>query len=50
MGKIEAELDLKQGRITLEQHQLDYAKIERDVEAVRVGSYWRLYSPEAINL
>ncbi len=47
MGKIEADLDLKQGRITLEQHQLDYAQIERDVVAVRAGAYWRICNPSS---
>jgi MraZ protein len=41
-GKTEAELDAKQGRITLEQHLLDYAGIGRNVSCVRVGKYWRL--------
>lgn len=45
MGKVEAELDGKQGRITLEQHLLDYAGITRDIVAVRVGLYWRLMAP-----
>ncbi len=40
--KTEALLDEKQGRITLEQHLLDYAGIDRDVIAVRAGRYWRL--------
>jgi MraZ protein len=42
MGKTDAGLDEKQGRITIEQHLLDYAGISRDVNAVRVGKYWRL--------
>lgn len=42
MGKLEADMDTKQGRITLEQHLLDYAGIDRDVTCVRVGKYWRL--------
>lgn len=42
MGKTEAELDTKQGRVNVEQHLLDYAGIERDVVAVRAGRYWRL--------
>jgi MraZ protein len=42
MGKTEGMADGKQGRITLEQHLLDYAGITRDVVAVRVGRYWRL--------
>ena len=42
MGKIEAEMDTKQGRITLEQHLLDYAGIDKSVACVRVGKYWRL--------
>lgn len=45
-GKVEAELDQKQGRITLEQHLLDYSGINREVVAVGVGQYWRLMSPE----
>jgi MraZ protein len=47
MGKIDAEPDDKQGRITLDQHLLDYAGIKRDVVAVGVGNqYWRLLAPE----
>ena len=41
-GKTEAELDQKQGRVTVEQHLLDYAGIDREVVAIRVGAYWRL--------
>jgi len=47
MGKVEMQPDGKQGRITLEQHLLDYAGIEKDVIAVGVGQYWRLMAPEA---
>ncbi|HEX7632890.1 MAG TPA: hypothetical protein VF401_01040 [Candidatus Saccharimonadales bacterium] len=42
MGKNDGVIDDKQGRITLEQHLLSYAGIDRDVVAVRVGKYWRL--------
>lgn len=42
MGKSEAELDQKQGRISLEQHLLDHAGITKTVVAVRAGKYWRL--------
>lgn len=42
MGKVEVSLDGKQGRITLEQHLLDYAGIDKDVIAVGVGHYWRI--------
>lgn len=42
MGKTESGLDQKQGRVTLEQHLLDYAGIDRGVKAVRAGRYWRL--------
>lgn len=42
MGKVEVNLDGKQGRITLEQHLLDYAGIDKDVIAVGVGHYWRI--------
>tara|TARA_Y100001936_G_scaffold115768_1_gene113260 strand:- start:79 stop:447 length:369 start_codon:yes stop_codon:yes gene_type:complete len=45
-GKTEAELDEKQGRVTIEQHLLDFAGIERDIVAVRAGKYWRLMIPE----
>lgn len=45
MGKIEQSPDGKQGRITIEQHLLDYAAIGRDVVAVGVGQYWRLMNP-----
>jgi MraZ protein len=44
MGKTDGEIDGKQGRITLEQHLLDYAGIDKDIVAVRVGKYWRLMS------
>lgn len=42
MGKSEGLIDEKQGRFTIEQHLLDYAGIDKDVVAVRVGKYWRL--------
>lgn len=48
MGKIESDLDLKQGRFTLEQQLLDYAKIDKDIVAVRAGQYWRLIAPENV--
>ena len=41
-GKTEAELDVSQGRVTLKQAQLDFAHIDKNVEAIRVGSYFRL--------
>jgi len=46
MGKVELDPDTKQGRVTLEQHLLDYAGINRDVVAVGVGPYWRLIAKE----
>jgi len=42
MGKTEAAMDQKQGRVSLEQHLLEYAGIDRDVVAIRSGKYWRL--------
>ena len=42
MGKTASELDIKQGRVVIEQHLLDYAGIQKDIDAVRVGKYWRL--------
>ena len=46
-GKTEAELDQKQGRVTIEQHLLDYAGIDREIVAVRAGAYWRITSPKS---
>ncbi len=46
MGKIDVRPDNKQGRITLEQHLLDYAGIGRDLVVVRAGKYWRIMSKE----
>lgn len=43
-GKTDSALDEKQGRVTIEQHLLDYAGIDRDVVAVRAGRYWRIQS------
>ncbi len=45
-GKTEGAADDKQGRIAVEQHLLDYAGIEREVVAVRVGKYWRLMAAD----
>ena len=45
-GKTEADLDTKQGRVTIEQHLLDYAGIDREIVAVRAGKYWRLMIPD----
>ena len=45
-GKTEAAMDQKQGRITIEQHLLDYAGITKSLVAVRAGSYWRLIAGE----
>ena len=42
MGKTDAEIDAKQGRVTLEQHLLDYASIDRELIAVRAGAYFRI--------
>ena len=41
-GKSEGQIDVKQGRIYLEQHLLEYAGIEKEVVAIRAGKYWRL--------
>ena len=46
-GKTEADLDQKQGRVTIEQHLLDYAQIDHELVAVRVGAYWRILTPKA---
>lgn len=47
MGKTDDVLDQKQGRVTIEQHLLDYAGIkDRELVAVRAGAYWRIMSPK----
>lgn len=46
MGKTDVLMDDKQGRITLEQHLLDYAGIEKTIVCVRAGKYWRLMRAE----
>ncbi len=48
-GKTDAELDQKQGRVTLAQHLLDYAGIDREMAAVRVGVYWRLMAIDKVD-
>jgi MraZ protein len=45
MGKTDTDIDDKQGRVTIEQHLLDYAGIDKEIVAVRVGKYWRLMKP-----
>jgi DNA-binding transcriptional regulator/RsmH inhibitor MraZ len=46
-GKTSSELDQKQGRVTIEQHLLEYAGISGSVAAVRAGSYWRILASDA---
>lgn len=41
-GKTESPLDAKQGRVSIEPVLLEYADIDKDVVAVRAGTYWRL--------
>ncbi len=45
-GKTAASLDVKQGRVTIEQHLLDFAGIDRELVAVRAGAYWRVMRPD----
>lgn len=45
-GKTVSELDQKQGRVTVEQHLLDYAGIDREIVAVRAGKYFRVMTAE----
>jgi MraZ protein len=47
-GKTEATLDQKQGRVMIEQHLLDYAKIDHELEAVRAGAYWRIMASDDV--
>jgi MraZ protein len=44
MGKLDAELDPKQGRITLTQNLMDFAGITDAVYVVRAGKYFRIYA------
>ena len=46
-GKTAAELDQKQGRVTIEQHLLEYAGIGREIVAVRAGAYFRILPADA---
>ncbi len=46
-GRSVSSMDTKQGRVTIEQHLLDYAGITADVVAVRAGNYWRVMSKTA---
>jgi MraZ protein len=46
MGKTEGTTDEKQGRVSIEQHLLDFAGIDKEIVAVRVGKYWRLMAAE----
>jgi len=46
MGKTDGDIDDKQGRISIEQHLLDYAGVDKEIVAVRVGKYWRLMPAE----
>lgn len=46
-GKTESDLDQKQGRVSIEQHLLDYGNIERDIVAVRAGQYWRIMAGDS---
>lgn len=48
-GKTSATLDQKQGRVTIEQHLLDYAGIDREIVAIRAGAYFRLMAAEKAN-
>ena len=48
MGKVDSSLDDKQGRITLEQHLLDFAGIDHDIVAVGVGRYWRIIAADKV--
>ncbi len=43
MGKIESVIDDRQGRITIEQHLLNFAGIDREIVCIGVGRrYWRI--------
>lgn len=48
-GKTASTLDRKQGRVTVEQHLLDYAGIDREIVAVRAGAYFRVMAADAVD-
>lgn len=48
MGKTEGPMDQKQGRVAIEQTLLDYAGVDKEIVAVRVGKYWRLMAAENV--
>ena len=48
-GKTASTLDQKQGRVTVEQHLLDYAGIDREIVAVRAGAYFRVMAADAVD-
>lgn len=48
MGKIESDLDLKQGRFTIDQFLMEYSGIIKEVVAVRAGQYWRITAAEEV--
>lgn len=48
MGKTDGAMDVKQGRVSIEQHLLDYAGVDKEIVAVRVGKYWRLMAAESV--
>ncbi len=48
-GKTASMLDQKQGRVTVEQHLLDYAGIDREIVAVRAGAYFRVMAADAVD-
>jgi DNA-binding transcriptional regulator/RsmH inhibitor MraZ len=41
-------MDQKQGRVAIEQTLLDYAGVDKEIVAVRVGKYWRLMAAENV--
>lgn len=49
-GKTESKIDKKQGRVSIENHLLEYAGIDKDVIANRAGAYWRLSPPPTTEL
>lgn len=45
-GRTVSKMDTKQGRITIEQHLLEFADIDKAVVAVRSGEFWRVTAKE----
>ena len=47
LGKTNSKLDSKQGRVTLEAHQMALLGNSRQIQLVRSGKYWRIQAKQS---